>query len=417
MANIKASIITIGDELLIGQTIDTNSAWIATHLNEIGIDVQRRVAVGDDATAIRTALDAELSYSDIVLITGGLGPTADDITKPFLCKYFGAKLVVNEQVLEHVRTLFVQRNRPFLERNLKQAEVPDNCTVLHNRIGTAPGMWFEKQGKVIVSMPGVPFEMIAIMEDGVLPKLQQRYTSDALLHVSVITSGEGESFIAEKIQDLENALPAHIKLAYLPSPGMVKLRLTGRGDNKERLIEELKLRQEEIANRLENIVIAMEDMPMEYILGKALVQHNTKLGLAESCTGGYMAHLITQVQGASGYFQGSMVCYQNEIKERILGVEKGIIDQYGVVSEETAIEMARNTLKVLDSDISLSVTGLLSPGANDAQVPVGTVWMAVAGKQQIKTKKFRFHYDRHLNKELAAQMGMLMIWKFLNNKL
>ncbi len=417
MANIKASIITIGDELLIGQTIDTNSAWIATHLNEIGIDVQRRVAVGDDATAIRTALDAELSYSDIVLITGGLGPTADDITKPFLCEYFGAKLVVNEQVLEHVRTLFVQRNRPFLERNLKQAEVPDNCTVLHNRIGTAPGMWFEKQGKVIVSMPGVPFEMIAIMEDGVLPKLQQRYTSDALLHVSVITSGEGESFIAEKIQDLETALPAHIKLAYLPSPGMVKLRLTGRGDNKERLIEELKLRQEEIANRLGNIVIAMEDMPMEYILGKALVQHNTKLGLAESCTGGYMAHLITQVQGASGYFQGSMVCYQNEIKERILGVEKGIIDQYGVVSEETAIEMARNTLKVLDSDISLSVTGLLSPGANDAQVPVGTVWMAVAGKQQIKTKKFRFHYDRHLNKELAAQMGMLMIWKFLNNKL
>ncbi len=417
MSNISASIITIGDELLIGQTLDTNSAWIAKALNNIGIDVLRRVAVGDDAVAIRRALDEELLQAGIVLITGGLGPTADDITKPFLCDYFGAKLVVDERVLSHVKELFVQRNRPFLERNLKQAEVPDNCTVLHNRIGTAPGMWFEKEGKVIISMPGVPFEMTAIMEDEVLPRLRHHFVSDALLHVTLITSGEGESFIAEKIQDLEAALPGHIKLAYLPSPGVVKLRLTGRGDNAEALMQELKMRQEEIANRLENIVIAMEDMPMEYILGKTLMHIGATLGLAESCTGGYLAHLITQVQGASQYFKGSIVCYQNEIKERILGVEKGIIEQYGVVSEETATAMAKSALTALNCDNSLSITGLLSPGVYDSPIPVGTVWMAVADKEKIRTKKFRFHYDRHLNKELAVQMGMLMIWKFLNNKI
>jgi len=417
MSNIKASIITIGDELLIGQTIDTNSAWIAQRLNDLGIDIIRRVAVGDLKDAIREALDEELPKAEIILITGGLGPTADDITKPFLCEYFGAKMIVNEQVLQHLKDLFTKRNRPFLERNLKQAEVPDNCTVLFNKMGTAPGMWFEKDGKVIVSMPGVPFEMMGIMEEEVIPRFRKRYISDALIHRSIMTAGEGESYIANKIEDLENALPAHIRLAYLPGYGSVKLRLTGRSNDELRLIKELELRQEEIANRLSDIVIAMDDNPLEYSLGKYFVEKQITLGLAESCTGGFIAHHLTQVMGSAGYFNGSIVCYQESVKENVLGVKRKTLDEYGAVSEETAIEMAKGALKVLGSDYALSVTGLLSAGVESDRVPVGTVWMAVASKDDVKTKHFRFHYDRPRNKEMAVQMGMLMIWKYLHGKL
>ena len=417
MSNIKASIITIGDELLIGQTIDTNSAWIAQRLNDLGIDVIRRVAVGDLKNAIREALDEELTKAEIILITGGLGPTADDITKPFLCEYFGAKMIVNEQVLQHLKDIFTKRNRPFLERNLKQAEVPDNCTVLFNKMGTAPGMWFEKDGKVIVSMPGVPFEMMGIMEEEVIPRFQKRYISDALIHRSIMTAGEGESYIANKIEDLENALPGHIRLAYLPGYGSVKLRLTGRSNDELRLIKELELRQEEIANRLSDIVIAMDDFPLEYSLGKYFVEKQITLGLAESCTGGFIAHHLTQVMGSAGYFNGSIVCYQESVKENVLGVKRKTLDEYGAVSEETAVEMAKGALKVLGSDYALSVTGLLSAGGESDRVPVGTVWMAVASKDDVKTKHFRFHYDRPRNKEMAVQMGMLMIWKYLHGKL
>lgn len=417
MSNIKATIVTIGDELLIGQTIDTNSAWMAQRLNDLGIDVTRRVAVGDDALQIKKALDEEIPNCQVLLLTGGLGPTADDITKPLLCEYFGGKMVVNEEVLAHVLEIFEKRKRPMLERNLKQAEVPDSCTVLRNRIGTAAGMLFEKDNTWIISMPGVPFEMMAIMEDEVIPRLQQNFASDALLHRCIITAGEGESFIAEKIQDLEDALPKHIKLAYLPSPGIVRLRLTGRSNDKLALTKELTMRQEEIANRLESIVVSLHDLPMEQILGKALLANEARLGLAESCTGGYIAHLITQIMGSGGYFNGSIVCYQNEIKQQLLDVSKKTLDKYGAVSEETAIEMAKGALKALNATISLSVTGLLSAGGEDDKVPVGTVWMAVADKREVKTKEFKFHYDRPRNKDMAVQMGMLMVWKFLNNKL
>jgi nicotinamide-nucleotide amidase len=417
MSNINAIIITIGDELLIGQTIDTNSAWIAQRLNALGIDVVRRVAVGDTRDAILHSLDEELAKATLILLTGGLGPTSDDITKPLLAEYFGGKLVVDERVAAHLKDIFTKRNRKFLERNLKQAEVPDNCTVLFNKMGTAPGMWFDKGEKIIVSMPGVPFEMMSIMEDEVLPRLSEKITSDALLHYSIITAGEGESFIAEKIKDLEETLPAHIKLAYLPGSGMVRLRLTGRGTDKLSLSNELKLRQEEIANRLEDIVVSLEDLPLEYILGKSLLEKKATVGLAESCTGGLIAHHITEVLGASGYFNGSIVCYQNEIKEKVLGVKKETLEKHGAVSEQTAIEMAEGALKVLNVDYAFSVTGLLSAGGESDKVPVGTVWMAVADKNSTKTKEFRFYYDRPRNKEMATQMGMLMIWKFLHDKL
>jgi len=436
MSNIAAAIITIGDELLIGQTIDTNSAWIAKHLNALGIDILRRVAVGDDKEAIIKALDEEIARASIVLITGGLGPTADDITKPLLCEYFGGKMVVNEQVLAHVTDIFTRRNRPILERNIKQAEVPDVCTVLFNKMGTAPGMLFNTgvvsrkstvvslethagneevmPDKVVISLPGVPFEMISIMEDEVLPRLRERFFSDALLHRTIVTAGEGESFIAEKILDLENALPSHIRLAYLPDAGMVRLRLTGRGKDSVLLAIELESRQKEIAERLGSIVVALDDFSMEKIIGDLLVANGKTIGLAESCTGGFIGHLITQVSGSSAYFNGSIVSYSNEVKQNVLGVTKETITSYGAVSEQTVAEMAKGALQVLNVDYALAVSGVLGPGGGTERVPVGTVWMAVADKGNVKTKEFRFFYGRQQNKEMAAKMGMLMVYKFIN---
>ena len=417
MANIQVSIITIGDELLIGQTIDTNSAWMAQRLNDLGIEVKRRVAVGDIAGDIEAALDDEISQADVVLVTGGLGPTADDITKPLLCRYFGGKLVVDEVVLAHVKNIFEVRKRPLLERNLKQAEVPDTCKVLFNKQGTAPGMLFQKNAKVIISLPGVPFEMMGIMEDEVIPYLQQNYVSDTLLHRSIVTAGEGESFIAEKIIDIEESLPAHIRLAYLPSAGIVRLRLTGRGADKLRLLKELELFQEQIANRLEHIVVSLHDLPLEHILGRSFIEKQATLGLAESCTGGYIAHHITQVMGSAGYFQGSIVCYQNQVKENVLGVKKTTLEEHGAVSEQTALEMARGAKKVLNADYGLGITGLLSAGGEDDKMPVGTVWIAIADDKRTAAKEFRFHYDRSRNKDMATQMGLIMMWKFLHDKI
>lgn len=417
MANIKAIIITIGDELLIGQTVDTNSAWMAQRLNDFGIDVVRRIAIGDNKDDIINALDEEIPKAEIILITGGLGPTSDDITKPVLCEYFGGKLIVNEAVLAQIKGIFEKRKLVIPDIILTQAEIPDNCAVLLNNRGSAPGMLFEKEGKFIISMPGVPHEMMGIMEEEVIPKLQQKFTSDALIHQSILTAGQGESFIAERIKDLEAALPAHIKLAYLPGNWMVKLRLTGRDTDKLQLTKELKLRQEEIANRIEDIVVALEDIDLEHIIGKLLTVKEKTLGLAESCTGGYIAHKITQIMGSGKYFNGSIVCYQNEIKEKLLGVHCDVLEQQGAVCEDVAAQMAQGAMKALKTDYGFGITGLLSPGGDDDKVPVGTVWMGVCSKEKLKTEKFHFPYDRLRNKELAVNMALLLIWKFINNKL
>ena len=417
MNNVAAAIITIGDELLIGQTIDTNSAWIAKNLNEMGIDVVRRVAVGDNKDSILKALDEELANASLVVITGGLGPTSDDITKPLLTGYFGGKLVVDKETEDHIRHIFEVRKRPLIESNLTQALVPDTCTVLHNKMGTAPGLWFDKEEKVVIAMPGVPHEMMHIMEAQALPRLRQRFFfSDALLHRGIITAGEGESIIAERIKDLEAALPSHIKLAYLPETGLVKLRLTGRGHDKQLLSNELQLRIEEMANRLEDIVVSFDDVPMEFIIGKWLTTHEKTISLAESCTGGNIAHHITQIMGSGNYFKGGIVSYSNEAKMKHLGVQKKTLDQFTAISEETAIEMVQGALKMFDTDYALSVTGQLSGGGENEGVEVGTVWMAVADKNTVKTKEFRFPYDRHRNKEMATAMAFLLIWKFIHGR-
>lgn len=417
MSNIAAAIITIGDELLIGQTIDTNSAWIAQRLNQMGIEVLRRVAVGDTRQAILQALDTELANASLVIMTGGLGPTADDITKPLLNEYFGGQMRIDEKVEAHVKNLFTRRNKPFLDRNRKQAEVPDNCTVLFNAMGTAPGMWFQRGDKVVIALPGVPFEMAGIMEQEALPRLRQHFVSDALLHKSIITAGEGESFIADKIEDLETTLPAHIKLAYLPGAGMVKLRLTGRGKDSDVLAAELQQWQQAIATRLSDIVVGLEDLPMEEINGKWFADNNATIGLAESCTGGCIAHHLTQVPGASAYFKGSIVCYDPTIKVKLLGVPQTLIDTAGTISEAVAVAMAKGALEALEVDYALAITGLLGPVGEDASIPVGTVWIAVGRNGEIKTRKFLFHYDRVRNKEMAVSMALLMLWKFVNGKL
>jgi nicotinamide-nucleotide amidase len=418
MANRQATIITIGDELLIGQTIDTNSAWIAKQLNALGIDVQRRIAVGDDANAITKALDEEIPRADIVLLTGGLGPTADDITKPLLCNYFKGKLVVNEQVLEHVKDIFTRRNRPFLERNMKQAEVPDVCKVLFNPIGTAPGMLFEKEGKLIISMPGVPFEMMAIMETAVLPLLKQQSSTGFIVHRSIVTAGEGESFIADKIADIESALPAYIKLAYLPSLGMVKLRLTAKGDDENQLINETELWCEKLIDRLGTIVIAKEDIPIQQVLGDLLKEKGLTLSLAESCTGGYISHLLTLVKGASDFYKGSIVSYLIEVKENVLGVDVGTVKQYGAVSEQVATQMAGGVRSMLKTNYSLSITGILDkdPVEGETAEP-GTVWIGVSAEGTMKAKQFKVFYDRERNKESAAVMAMLMLIKVIKGQI
>jgi len=412
----KAVIIAIGDELLIGQTVDTNSVWIAQQLNGLGITVERKVTIPDHKDAILKTLDQELKASDFVIITGGLGPTSDDITKPTLCEFFGGKMIVSQPVLDRIQAMLQKRKRPSTEVILKQAEVPDVCTVLPNSLGTAPGMWFEKAGKVVISLPGVPYEMIAIMEEAAIPELRKRFVQGAVVHRTILTAGEGESNLAAMIPDIEAALPAHIKLAYLPSPGIVRLRLTATGNDELSLIKETELYRDEIANRLEQHVIALEDLPLEHLLGKALTGMGKKLGLAESCTGGYIAHKLTQIMGSAGYFQGSIVCYQESVKEGALGVRRSSIEKYGVVSEEVALEMAHGARKELSADIGFGITGLLSGGGTD-EVAVGTICMAVDSEEGKASKTYHFHMDRLRNKELAVQYGLLFIWRFIHDNL
>ena len=319
MQNIKASIITIGDELLIGQVIDTNSAFIAQELNKIGVWIHRRVAVGDLKNEIWKALDEEANSSEIILITGGLGPTKDDITKPLLAEYFGGKLVMDEATLAHVTYLFehvFKRPMPLLDVNRKQAEVPDVCTVLKNDVGTAPGMLFEKNGKIFISMPGVPNEMKFIINKHVLPLIKQRFDLPYIGHKTLLTAGIGESFLAERIKDFENNLPAFIKLAYLPNHGMVRLRLTAQGE-KENIENVLNETFETLKKEVADVMAIDEDISFEVLLGRLLKEGNKTVATAESCTGGYIAHLITAVAGSSDYFKGSVVSYSNTVLKKM----------------------------------------------------------------------------------------------------
>jgi nicotinamide-nucleotide amidase len=408
-----ASIITIGDELLIGQVVDTNSAWMAQELNKAGIWVQHRVAVGDDAAAIVNALDQEGARSSIILVTGGLGPTADDITKPLLCEYFGGRLVVDEEALANVKHIFERLQRPMIERNLLQAEVPDVCTVIQNRRGTAPGMWFEKDGKIYVSMPGVPHEMKGMMSDTVLPALRGRFNLPFIAHRTLLTSGVGESFLAEHISAFEIALPPAIKLAYLPNYGMVRLRLTARGGEPIAMNKELQDRFETLKGLVAEWMVIDEDLTLQEAVGRLLREKGSTVATAESCTGGYIAHLITSIPGSSHYFKGSVVSYADEIKEKLLKVDAGVINKSGAVSEETVTQMVKGALPLLNSDYALAVSGIMGPDGGSPEKPVGMVWVAAGNRQQVITQKFNFRFDRQRNIELTATNALNLLRKFI----
>lgn len=568
--SVNASIITIGDELLIGQTIDTNSAFIAQELNKIGVWVRRRVAVGDVYDDIWDALDEEGKQSDIIIITGGLGPTADDITKPLLCNYFGGKLVLDEKVLAHVKYLFEQvfrRPGALLERNIKQAEVPDVCTVLHNARGTAPGMMFSppaprrgdlkpknsnkhlaysradalsygllkdfvknhrqnpteaeralweivrgnkmagfkfrrqhiisnyiadficlsekliievdglhhqlpenkindeertkelnkygfdvlrftnsqilndtddvintivlrleegntKQsetqiplsgsgGALFFALPGVPHEMKGLIKDEVIPRLLKEFDMPAIIHRTAFTAGTGESILAELLLDFEQKLPSHIKLAYLPNYGMVKLRLTAQGNNKGDVEKELFPYFEKLQELVKECLVTNEDEGLEIVVGKLLKSKNKTMGTAESCTGGYIAHLITAVPGSSGYYKGSVVSYANEVKENVLGVQKETLKTVGAVSEQTVKEMVSGAIKRLNVDFALATSGIMGPDGGSEEKPVGTVWLAVGNHQKIETLQLNLRFDRQRNIGMTAANALNFLRKFI----
>ncbi len=408
-----ASIITIGDELLIGQTIDTNSAYMAQELNKIGIWVHRRVAVGDVWEDIWKSLEEESRVSQVILITGGLGPTADDITKPLLCQFFGGKLIVDEEALGNVKNIFQNiLKRPLLERNLKQAEVPDVCMVIQNKRGTAPGMWFEKDDRIFISMPGVPHEMKGMMTQAVLPRLKDRFALPPIIHRTLLTAGIGESFLAERINDFETTLPSNIKLAYLPNYGMVKLRLTARGRS-EKLMAELESEFDMLKEKVQDVMVVDEDLTMQQVVGKLLTAQQKTMCTAESCTGGYVSHLITTVPGSSAYFKGSIVSYANETKQDLLGVDAQTIAQFGAVSKETASQMVKGALRVLKTDYALVTTGIMGPDGGHAEKPVGTVWVGVGNAQKTETHHFHFRFDRQRNMELTATNALNILRKFV----
>lgn len=412
MSNI--SIITIGDELLIGQVVDTNSAWMAQELNKAGFRVTRRVAVGDVWEDIWKALDEECQRNDIVLLTGGLGPTADDITKPLLCEYFGGKLVVSQIALDNVTHIFEQiLKRPMIERNRKQAEVPDNCKVIPNRRGTAPGMWFEKNGKVVVSMPGVPHEMKGMMETDVIPALQQQFPSQHIVHKTLLTAGIGESFLAEIIEAFEQALPDSIKLAYLPQYGMVRLRLTATGAQKDSVEQLVQEQFEQLQQLVQPYLVTDRDEPMQMVVSRLLKDHHKKIATAESCTGGYIAHLLTVNPGASECYEGGVVSYSYASKERLLGVVAALLQEKGAVCEEVVRAMLTGLLQSTGADYGIAVSGIMGPDGGTAEKPVGTVWIAVGSVTKIEAEKMQFRFDRQRNIELTATNALNLMRKFI----
>lgn len=418
MKQINASIITIGDELLIGQTIDTNSAFIAQELNKIGVWVKRRVAVGDNENDIWQALDDEGKNADIVIITGGLGPTADDITKPLLCKYFGGKLVLNNEVLAHVTYLFekvFRRTGPLHEANRKQAEVPDVCTVLHNKRGTAPGMMFKKGATVFFSLPGVPHEMKGLILNEIIPIIKNSFEVPAILHRTAFTVGAGETMLAEMLKDFEPSLPSSIKLAYLPSYGIVKLRLTTIAATNEAGEKEMEPYFEKLQKLVKEYLVTNKDEGLEKVVGDILQAKSKTMGTAESCTGGYIAHRITSIPGSSAYFLGSIISYANSVKENLLNVSPITLSTKGAVSCETVTEMVSGALKKLKTDYVLAVSGIMGPDGGSEEKPVGTVWLAAGNKEKIETTQLNLRFDRNRNIEMTASYALNFLRKFILN--
>jgi nicotinamide-nucleotide amidase len=407
----KAIILNIGDELLIGQVTNFNASWMAEQLNIIGIDVIRINVIADREDEIIFALNEAMKSADLILLTGGLGPTKDDITKNTLCNYFNTELVFDENTYKNIEDLFTSRGFAMTETNRKQAEVPANCKVILNTEGTAPGMWFEKDNRIIVSTPGVPFELKAMMSNFILPEIESRAGDETIVHRTVLTQGVGESFLADMISDWENQLPSFIRLAYLPSPGLVRLRLTARGTDKNVLTNEIEKQIENLKKIIGEYIFGYDTETMEQIIGGLLIAQKKTLVTAESCTGGAIAQRITSVAGSSAYYKGSVIAYSNEVKENILNVKPDTLAGHGAVSEETVREMAYNVRLKLNADYSLAVSGIAGPDGGTPEKPVGLVWIAVSSVNNTIAKKFQFGNNRLVNIDRAVVTALNMLRK------
>jgi len=398
----KAVIITIGDEILYGQTLDTNSHWISQRLDEIGIKTLKKVTIGDQESEILDALKGAESNVDIVLITGGLGPTSDDLTKPALAKYFKVEMEIHPEALEHVTVFFKKFGKDLTETNRDQAALPTNCEMIPNPYGTAPGMWFYERETVFMSMPGVPREMKKMMVDQVIPKIISKFNPDPVYHKIVKTVGIGESYLADIIRDWENNLPEHIKLAYLPDLGEVKLRLTALGNDLEKLKREVKNETEKLWPLIGKNIYGEDDDNYYEIIGKLLLNLKRTIATAESCTGGYLAHKITSIAGSSAYFQGGIIPYHNQFKINHLQVKPETLDNEGAVSESAVIQMAESVRERFDADFGLATSGVAGPSGGTEEKPVGTVWVAVSSSQKNKTRKLSFGHTREVNIHLST---------------
>ncbi|MBO9675541.1 MAG: competence/damage-inducible protein A [Sphingobacteriaceae bacterium] len=408
-----AEIITIGDEILIGQIVDTNSAWMAKQLNLIGVSIKQITSVSDDEQHILEALKLAENRADLVLITGGLGPTKDDITKKTLAKYFNMGFRNDAGALEMVRQIFEKYKRPLLDINIAQADVPDGCEVIVNKNGTAPCMWFEQNNTIFISMPGVPFEMMYLMDDEILPRIKSRFKLPFIVHKTILTANIGESFLAKEIEEIEDSLPVHIKLAYLPKLGHVRLRLSAKGDDEAKLKAEVEVYAQQIIAKVNKFVVIDEDIALEKAILNLMESKGLTLSTAESCTGGYIAHLITQHPGCSSVYWGGAVAYAYELKESILGVKEHTLSTFGAVSEQTVTEMAEGAIKHFKTDYSIAVSGIAGPDGGTADKPVGTVWIAISSKKKTVAKVFNFSNKRIQNIERSAASALTMLLNLL----
>ncbi len=410
----QAEILNIGDEILIGQIVNTNAVWIAQELNKRGVPVKRMTTVGDTKTDMVNALDQAIQHHDIVIITGGLGPTKDDLTKDVLTEYFQTRLVFNEEVFEMLDDFFKKRGRTLNEANKTQCYVPEACTVLMNYWGTAPGMLFKNKGKIIVSLPGVPLEMKELMNTYVFPYIETHYPLPPILHRSYLTEGIPESELMMRLAEWENNLPAAIKLAYLPSAGQVTLRLSTLNENGNGLAM-IKEQEDKLKSILGDEIIGYDGETLEQVIQRIFIEKQLTLGTAESCTGGYIAHKITSVPGSSAYFMGTVVSYHNRIKQEVLQVNEQTLKTVGAVSKETVIQMAEHARSLLHTDYAIAVSGIAGPDGGSTEKPVGTVWVAWATPQGTLTKKYRFGNDRLTNIHRTYQVALGVLRKLVLN--
>ncbi len=406
----KIAIITIGDEILIGQIVDTNSAWMSNKLTEAGFEVIEKISIGDDAQQIKDTIKNTFERVDVILTTGGIGPTKDDITKKTLCEYFGTELIFDESVLENIKQV-ISNFTTLNPLTRDQAYVPKDCTVIQNKVGTAPITWFERNNKVLASMPGVPYEMKYTMEHEIIPRLQTQYNGEAYVSRVLIVAGYTESNLAILLTDFENDLPEGFGLAYLPSPRLMKLRLFVKGEERT---SELENEVDKLKILLGDAILAEKDIPLEKILGERLSELKLTLGTAESCTGGYIAHLITSISGSSNYFKGSIISYSNEIKCNILNVSPSNISEYGAVSESVVIEMARGAQQTLNVDCAIAVSGIAGPDGGTTDKPVGTVWVATSIKDKTEVKKYQLGKYREANIVGASNIAILQLLRMVN---